>query len=247
MTYVSGIGAESDEATRDVLIDRLAPGAPRIAAVPENADGGINAAEAADGTLVRIDLTGTGAAAGDRVVLRAGESLLAVHTISGTEIGGNVATVEVSAAALAQLGDGSYAIVARIFDYSGNEGAPSAAWSITIDTTAPTRTLTAATVIDDAPPDRGEIADGGRTNDRTPTLSLTLDAVLDSGDVLRIYRASGSGEPLLAGVASHDNQSTYQFTDGPLSRNDAYTYTADIVDAAGNVAPLPLDYTIYVT
>jgi len=247
VTYVSSIGAESDEATRDVLIDRIAPRAPSITAVPENAGGGINAAEAADGTLVRIDLTGTGAAAGDSVVLRAGETVLAVHTITGTEIGGNVATVEVTAAGLAQLGDGRFSLVASIIDYSGNQGAPSAAFPITIDTTAPARTLTAATIIDDAPPGRGEIADGGSTNDRTPTLSLTLDAVLDSGDVLRIYRASGEGEPLLAGVATRDRQSTYEFTDGPLPRNDAYTYTAEIVDAVGNVAPLPLNYTIYVT
>jgi hypothetical protein len=245
VTYVSGIGAESDEATRDVLIDRLAPGAPRIASVSENADGGISAAEAVDGTTVRVDMSGTGAAAGDRLLVRAGDTILAEHVITGTEIGGAIASVDISAGALAGLGDGSFALSATIVDYSGNPGATGAPFTVTIDTVAPEARLLSATVIDDRRPDTGDVEDGGRTNDRTPTLLLTLDSVLGSGETLQVYRDSGGG-PVLAGAAARQSATTYDFTDDVANR-DTYTYSARIVDAAGNVALLPLDYTIRVT
>src|SRR5690606_15636120 len=117
-SYVSAGGATSAEAARAVLVDRLAPGAPTITQVPENGSGGINAVEASDGTVVRIGLGGTGAVAGDRIVLQWGGATV-THTITGTEIGGNVATVNVSAATIGAQGDGSFGIVARIVDVAG--------------------------------------------------------------------------------------------------------------------------------
>src|SRR5690606_10450703 len=137
-SYVSAGGATSAEAARAVLVDRLAPGAPAITQVPENG-GGINAVEAADGTVVRIGLGGTGAVAGDRIVLQWGGATV-THTITGTEIGGNVATVNVSAATIGAQGDGSFGIVARIVDVAGNEGASSPAFQVTVDRTAPAAT-----------------------------------------------------------------------------------------------------------
>ena len=243
-TYTSAAGVESDEASRDVLIDRLAPGAPRIASVPENSGGGINAGEAADGTTVRVDLSGTGAAAGDRLLLRAGDTILAEHVITGTEIGGTVASVDISASALAGLGNGSVALSAAIVDYSGNTGASSGPFTITIDTVPPDARLLSATVIDDRRPGTGTVDDGDRTNDRTPTLLLTLDSVLGSGETLQIYRDSGGG-PVLAGSAARQFGATYGFTDD-VDR-DTYTYSARVTDAAGNVTLLPLDYTIRVS
>jgi len=244
-SYTTAAGIGSDEASRDVLIDRLAPEAPRIAAAPENDGGGINAAEAADGTVVRIDLAGTGATAGDRVLVRTGDTLLAEHVISGAEIGGNVASVEISATTLAELGDGSFALRAGIVDYSGNLGAASAPYTLTIDATPPQATLLSATIVDDRRPGTGNVEDGGRTNDRTPTLLLTLDSVLAAGETLQIYRDSGSG-PVLVGEAGRQSGSVYGFTDS-LDGRDTHVYSARVVDAAGNATLLPLEYTIRVT
>ncbi|RPH60125.1 MAG: hypothetical protein EHM83_14885, partial [Burkholderiales bacterium] len=348
-SYLSASGATSAEAARAVLVDRVAPGAPVVSQVPENGSGGINAAEAADGTLVRIGLGGTGAVAGDRIVLLWGGTTV-THTITGTEIGGNVATVNVSASTIAAQGDGTFGIVARIVDLAGNQGATSPAFQVTVDRTAPTATARVTAVIDDAAlytgtipgngltndatpgisgtlssalaageavevlrnnqsagfatvsgttwsfqdsglsdaswtytarvvdatgnrgpastgytirvdvtaprytldeaeildnvrPDRGVVPDGGATNDTRPELRLTLDSVLSSGEVLRIYRATGSADPVLVREFERRDDE-FSFTDSTLARGHTYTYTADVVDTAGNVAPLPLNYSI---
>jgi len=354
-SYLSAGGATSDVGSRDVLIDRIAPLAPSIAAVPENSGGGINAIEASDGTQVRIALAGTGAAAGDLVVLTWGGTTVATHTITATELGGGLATVTVAASALAGLPDGTGELIARIDDVAGNAGAPSdsfavtldrsppaasagittvtddvplitgsvanggvtndsaptlsgtlsttlafgdmvevlrngqalgfatvsgtqwsfgdpglpgdgsyaytvrvvdgagnrgnlsGGYSIVLDATAPSRTLVDEYVVDNVKPDRGRIDNGDPTNDTRPELILTLDAVLSGGESLRIYRSTDAGDASLIGVATHDRGTTYSWTeDSALARGSSYTYTADIVDAAGNLASLPLKYTIAV-
>ena len=350
-SYLSSSGATSAEAARTVLVDRVAPGAPVVPQVPENSGGGINAAEAADGTLVRIGLGGTGALAGDRLLLLWRGATL-THTITGTEVGGGVATVDVSAATIAAQGDGSFGVSARIVDLAGNQGASSAAlqvsvdrtaptttarvtaviddvalytgtiasggrtndtapavsgtvsaalaagdavevlrngapvglatvsgttwsfadaglsdatwsytarvvdaagnrgnagsaYSIVVDGTAPARALAGAGIIDNVSPTLGTVRDGGSTNDTRPELRLTLDSVLASGETLRIYRATGSANPVLVQQFSQRDDE-FSFTDSTLARNNTYTYSADVVDAAGNVARLALDYSITV-
>src|SRR4029077_14987093 len=42
-----------------VTVDTVAPGTPSITAIPENGGGGINAAEASNGTPVMVGLAGT--------------------------------------------------------------------------------------------------------------------------------------------------------------------------------------------
>ncbi|GMV01606.1 MAG: hypothetical protein AMXMBFR52_12620 [Burkholderiales bacterium] len=246
-SYVSAFGATSAEAARTVLVDRLAPGVPVITQVPENAGGGINAGEAADGTTVRVGLGGTGAVAGDRIVLQWG-STTATHTITGAEIGGNLATVNVSAATIAKQGDGTFGIVAHIVDIAGNQGHAGNAYTVSVDTVAPVHALRRADVYDDVLPGRGSISSGGLTNDTRPELRLKLDALLSTGESLRIYRATGSGSAVLVGTASldrNDQDFPYSYTETtPLARGKTYTYTADVVDAAGNVAPLSLHYSI---
>ena len=350
-SYLSSSGATSAEAARTVLVDRVAPGAPVVPQVPESSGGGINAAEAADGTLVRIGLGGSGALAGDQLLLLWRGATLS-HTITGTEVGGGVATVNVSAATIAAQGDGSFGVSARIVDLAGNQGASSAAvqvsvdraapattarvtaviddvalytgtiasgartndtapavsgtvsaalaagdavevlrngapvglatvvgttwsfadaglsdatwsytarvvdaagnrgnagsaYSIVVDGTAPARELAGAGIIDNVSPTLGTVRDGGSTNDTRPELRLTLDSVLANGETLRIYRATGSANPVLVQQFSQRDDE-FSFTDSTLARNNTYTYSADVVDAAGNVARLALDYSITV-
>ncbi|MCL4775522.1 MAG: hypothetical protein KJZ98_16405 [Burkholderiaceae bacterium] len=248
-SYVSAFGATSAEAARAVLVDRLAPGAPTITQVPENAGGGINAGEAADGTTVRVGLGGTGALAGDRIVLQWG-SATATHTLTGAEVGGNLATVNVPATTLGKQGDGTFGIVARLVDIAGNEGHAGNPYTVSVDTVAPVHALRRADVYDDVLPGRGTVPSGGLTNDTRPELRLKLDALLSSDESLRIHRATGSGSAVLVGTASldrNDQDFPYSYTETtPLARGKTYTYTADVVDAAGNVAPLSLHYSIVV-
>jgi hypothetical protein len=47
----------------------VAPGTPTVSSIVEDTAGGINAAEATDGTPVVVNLSGTGALAGDTVTV----------------------------------------------------------------------------------------------------------------------------------------------------------------------------------
>lgn len=239
-TYLSADGRTSGEATRDVLVDRFAPLAPVIAEVPENANGGINAIEAADGTQVGVALGGTGAAAGDRIVLTWGGTTVATHTISATELGGGLATITVTAATLAGLADGTRDVVARIVDVAGNVGATSTAFPVTLDRSAPTATARITAVTDDAPLFTGTIASNGLTNDATPTVSGTLSTALTAGEAVEVLRNSQSaGFATVSGTA-------WSFADSGLSNGATYTYTARVVDAAGNRGATSSGYTIRV-
>ncbi|MCL4182262.1 MAG: hypothetical protein KJ011_02325 [Burkholderiaceae bacterium] len=242
-SYVSAGGATSDEATRDVLVDRTAPLAPAIVAVPENGNGGISASEAANGTPVQVSLAGTGAVAGDRIVLQWDGLAVATRAITGTEIGGGVATVTVPAATLTGSADGNHVVTARVVDVAGNEGATSTGFQVLLLDRSPDYTLTDARIVDNVGLFRGTVRDGGITDDTRPELRLTLNSVLASGDSLEIYRATGSGSPVLVREFGQRDDD-FSYTDGPLARGNTYTYTAQVVDAAGNVTPLSLDYSI---
>jgi hypothetical protein len=85
------------------------------------------------------------------------------------------------------------------------------------------------------------IANGGSTNDSTPTLTGTLSAVLAPADVLRIY-SNGvllSGNAVVSGATWRTGQPTWTFTPAtPLSTNDTYSFTAQVIDGAGNGGPI---------
>lgn len=245
-SYISAGGAASDEATRDVLVDRIAPLAPTIVAVPENGNGGISASEAANGTPVQVSLAGTGAVAGDRIVLQWDGVAVANRAITGTEIGGGIATVTVPATTLTGSAEGSHVVTARIVDVAGNEGATSGGFPVLLLDRSPDYTLIDARIIDNVGFVRGTVPDGGTTDDRRPELRLTLDSVLERGDSLQIYRATGSGPAVLIREFTQRNDD-FSYTDGPLTLGRTYTYTAQVVDAAGNVTPLSLDYSISIT
>jgi hypothetical protein len=245
-SYVSAGGAASDEATRDVLVDRIAPLAPTIVAVPENGNGGISATEAANGTPVQVSLAGTGAVAGDRIVLQWDGVAVANRAITGTEIGGGIATVTVPAATLMGSTEGSHVVTARIVDVAGNEGTTSGGFPVLLLDRSPDYTLINARIIDNVGLFRGTVPDGGTTDDTRPELRLTLDSVLASGDSLRIYRATGSGPAVLVREFTQRTDD-FSYTDGPLTLGRTYTYTAQVVDTAGNVTPLSLDYSISIT
>ena len=123
------IGANTT--SQAVTIDTVAPAAPSITAIPENGGGGINAAEASDGTPVVVGLTGTGAAAGDTLTIHWGSQTVNYTLLAG-DISGNSATVTVPLATIMAQGQGTFDVTARLTDTAGNASSSSRATSVTV-------------------------------------------------------------------------------------------------------------------
>ncbi len=133
----------------------------------------------------------------------------------------------------------------RVTDAAGNPNAAATATQA-VDTRAPQQQAFAFSVYDDQPPRVVTLGPGETTNDRSPTLTLTLDSVLGPGETLALSRdgavvATRTGTPLLA------------YTDSGLAPG-RHVYAASVSDAAGNVAVLDLNgpapdggFTILVT
>ncbi|HYF60592.1 MAG TPA: hypothetical protein VEA81_16720, partial [Burkholderiaceae bacterium] len=101
------------------------------------------------------------------------------------------------------------------------------------DTAPPTQRVASFSVVDNVGPVQGPIASGGTTDDPTPGITLTLDAVLGAGDVLTLSRGGGPIRTLTSG-------STLTFTD-TLPERGGHLYVASITDAAGNTSVLDLN------
>lgn len=82
------------------------------------------------------------------------------------------------------------------------------------DTLAPTQRIASFDVRDDKAPRRGRVDPGELTNDDTPTITLTLDAALGTGEVLTLSRDGSAVRTLTAGRS-------LSFDDGPLARGTA--------------------------
>ena len=125
------------------------------------------------------------------------------------------------------LADGSYAFFARV-ELGTNSavfGASSGTVTAPIDATPPAQTANVTLIADSF---SGSLANGGNTADTRPTISGTLSAALGSGETLQLLR-NGSV------VATPPVSGTWSFTD-TLSTAATYTYTARVIDAAGNVS-----------
>ena len=81
LVNVSATSIVSNGTTLSVL-DQTAPNAPSITSIPENGGGGINAAEASDGTPVVVSLSGTGAISNDTLTINWGGQTV-TYTLPG--------------------------------------------------------------------------------------------------------------------------------------------------------------------
>ncbi|MDL2286798.1 Ig-like domain-containing protein, partial [Desulfococcaceae bacterium OttesenSCG-928-F15] len=127
--------------------------------------------------------------------------------------------------------DGKHTYTAQIVDGAGNQG-PSASLSLTVDTKAPSAedgyAITLDSYTDNIDPEKGEFLGGTSTNDTQPILNGTV-AGLKTGDFIRIYEGD-----LALGEAKVTDGS-WAFTVTPEADQGEHTYTARIVDAAGNL------------
>ena len=218
---VGNVGANT--ASQAVTIDTATPTAPSITAIPENGGGGINAAEASDGTAVVVGLAGTGAAAGDTLTINWGSQTVN-YTLLAADISGNSATVTVPLATIAAQGQGTFNVTARLTDIAGNVGANSSATPVTVDAAAPTATVAITAIATDS----GTSSSDFITNDTTLTVSGTHGA-LGAGEKVQVSSDGGASWFDVTSTAS-----TWSYAD-PTLHGTSFTYQVRIVDTAGNV------------
>ena len=117
-------------------------------------------------------------------------------------------------------------------------GAKSNTFSFTIDTIPPTTMAN----LSGASGAGGPIADTGFTTDTRPTVSGTLSVALTPGDVVQVRRNG-----MTIGAASVTTVSNWTYQEATALALGDYTYTARVVDAAGNPGAIGSGWTVRVT
>uniref|UniRef100_UPI000AB7EF3E Ig-like domain-containing protein n=1 Tax=Pseudomonas fluorescens TaxID=294 RepID=UPI000AB7EF3E len=129
------------------------------------------------------------------------------------------------------LSTGSHDLTATVSTAAGGESAPTAVFETIIDTTAPGIPVI-GNVADDVGINQDPIADGGITDDTTPTLS---GDGLQAGDTVEVY----DGTDLL-GTAIVKADGTWAYTPTTPLNDGSHEFTVVAVDPAGN-ASVPSD------
>ncbi|MDC5568845.1 FG-GAP-like repeat-containing protein, partial [Acinetobacter baumannii] len=224
-----------------LTVDTAAPSATAsIASYADNVDpqqGNFASGTTTNDTTPTLNITVTG-------TLGSGE-VVAVYR-DGVKVG-NATLVSGSNYSYADSGLSSgttYSYTTRIEDAAGNRGTESSAFSLTVDTAAPTQTVTISTYTDDVGASKGNFNSGTTTDDRNPVLNGSLNAVLDTGEQVAIFQAVGSATPTLLGYATVSGTSwTYEIATD-LQHAQTYKFTAKVIDAAGNIGPTSSEFTI---
>ncbi|EOT8912016.1 Ig-like domain-containing protein [Escherichia coli] len=126
------------------------------------------------------------------------------------------------------LADGSYVYQVRVLDLAGNTG-PVVSKTVVVDTINPTATPTIVSYTDDVGQRQGTLSSSQATDDTTPLLNGVLSAPLASGEVVYLYRNG-----LLLGAVTMVGALNWTYSDSGLV-SGAYTYSARVVDLAGNI------------
>ncbi|MFH7803765.1 Ig-like domain-containing protein, partial [Enterobacter cloacae] len=177
----------------------------------------------------RPQISGT-AKAGSTVTIMDGSNVL------GTTTAGSDGTWSFTPSV--DLGRGDHTFTATAKDPMGNESS-SSSWTVTIDTDAPVKpTIDAA--LDDVGSVQGTLANGGSTDDPTPTLS----GKAEPGSTVKIYDQNG-----LLGEVTAKADGTWSFSPVAKLPEGEHRFHVTATDKAGNTSAdsddfvLTLDYT----
>ena len=213
-------GNTSTAVTRSVLIDTLAPTAPAITNI-----GG------ADSTVSSVagdaQVVGT-AEANSTVTVRFGSTVLGTAT---TGSNGSWAYA-LTSANITTIGQGTNkTITASAADAAGNTSL-SASRTFAVDTLAPNGP-SITNVTDNVGSITGSIANGGSTDDTTPTFAISLTGTSAvAGDTVRLF--NGSTQIATSTLTSNDiTAGSVSITPTALAQGN-YFITASITDVAGN-------------
>ncbi|EIK62113.1 putative adhesin/hemagglutinin [Pseudomonas lactis] len=123
------------------------------------------------------------------------------------------------------LAEGAHHLTATVVTAAGGESQPTSVFDLTVDTTAPGKAAI-GDVTDDVGDIQGPVANGGFTDDTTPTLSGTGEP----GSTVHVYD-KGS----LLGSVEVDDKGNWSFTPSPLNTGE-HSFTVTNEDKAGNVS-----------
>ena len=219
----------NSSAAFSVVVDSVAPTAPAILTVTDNTAPNIGPITSGQPTNeTRPAITGSGEV-GSTITVYDGITPLGTATVGA---GGTWSFTPPSA-----LPGGSHNLTVTATDPAGNVSAPSAAFNVVIDTTAPVAPAI-TTVADDAGTVTGNLTNGQVTDDTRPQINGTVEA----GSTVNIYdNGTLIGTAIVTG-------GTWSFTPpagSPLANgNHAFTVTA--TDSAGNVSPASGAFNIVV-
>ncbi|PUE42306.1 hypothetical protein B9Z50_00045 [Limnohabitans sp. Bal53] len=138
--------------------------------------------------------------------------------------------------------DGDYTVQVRQTDVAGNVSA-SQSLVFTLDTQAPPQTLTLTGAYDNVPEDQATThASGATTNDNTPVLQGTLSAALGVGEVIEVF-----DNGVRIGTTTDVDGTQWKFeTDSQSLANGDHSFTARVVDLAGNAGASTAAFTLTV-
>lgn len=130
--------------------------------------------------------------------------------------------------------DGTFAYTARV-DAGAVQGATSAAYTVTVDTVAPTQQASVVSIADDV---NGVLAGANPTTpDTTPTVNGTITAALGPGDQVQLLRngAAVATLPAFVGTSWSYTEPTPVPIPGGASQV-TLTYAARVIDTAGQLS-----------
>ncbi|EGM8070368.1 Ig-like domain-containing protein [Escherichia albertii] len=127
------------------------------------------------------------------------------------------------------LTDGSYVYQVWVVDAAGNIG-PVVAKTVVIDTINPTAMPTIVSYTDDVGQRQGTLSNSLATDDTSPAINGVLSGPLASGEVVYLYRNG-----ILLGAVTMVGALNWTYSDSGLV-SGAYTYSARVVDLAGNTS-----------
>ncbi|HCR5077438.1 TPA: Ig-like domain repeat protein [Enterobacter hormaechei subsp. xiangfangensis] len=229
-TVTDPSGNTGPEGSHVVITVDVVPGKVEITGVTDDAGsvtGSLSQNAVTDDT--RPQISGT-AKAGSTVTIMDGSNVLGTTTAGADGAWSFTPSVD--------LGRGDHTFTATAKDPTGNESA-SSSWTVTIDTDAPVKpTIDAA--LDDVGSVQGNLANGGTTDDPTPTLSGKAEA----GSTVKIYDQNG-----LLGEVTAKADGTWSFSPVAKLPEGEHRFHVTATDRAGNTSAdsddfvLTLDYT----
>ncbi|EMW6691085.1 Ig-like domain repeat protein [Enterobacter hormaechei] len=229
-TVTDPSGNTGPEGSHVVITVDVVPGKVEITGVTDDAGsvtGSLSQNAVTDDT--RPQISGT-AKAGSTVTIMDDSNVLGTTTAGADGAWSFTPSVD--------LGRGEHTFTATAKDPMGNESA-SSSWTVTIDTDAPVKPIIDA-ALDDVGSVQANLANGGTTDDPTPTLSGKAEA----GSTVKIYDQNG-----LLGEVTAKADGTWSFSPTAKLPEGEHRFHVTATDRAGNTSAasddfvLNLDYT----
>lgn len=214
-------GNVSTATTFNAVIDTTAPIVPAITLVVDDQTqvGNVTLTSGQSTKDTLPTLSGT-SEANAVITLKDGNTIVGTTTANGNG--------EWSLDPTTALGQGSHNLTVTATDAAGNISNPSSAFTVVVDSVAPTAPLI-VTVTDNTAPNIGPITSGQPTNETRPAITGSGEV----GSTIKIYDGSN---PTPLGTATVGSGGTWSFTPPTALSSGSHNLTVTATDAAGNVS-----------